>query len=227
MPVPVRVVGGGHEAVGRLLVVHEGDPLVGLRPERRARQAQPPPRDDEGLADRLAPGQSVTRVVDLVEDDERARVLGARPVQHRVRGHRRVRRDVPGQARRAPDRRCSSASGRGRGRRPMPRPPTACAGGPSGATTMTRLMTFRRHEPRRERQRERGLAGAGRRADAGSPRAAWPRTSRAPRAASVAGLRAASWTPNLDGGGLRVLESPRLPAHRSAPRQGRPARRAS
>ena len=86
-PVDAREVDGPHDVpilqcvavavlevgLGQLAgVVDEGNrPLIG--PERRPRQAEPPPRRFERLPDGVAPGAAVARVVDLVEDRQRRR----------------------------------------------------------------------------------------------------------------------------------------------------------
>src|ERR687892_2257088 len=67
-----------------LLVAHEGDALVGLGAEGRPGQAQPARGEAVGLLDRLAPGEAVTGVVHLVEDDQRLHRGGAGGVQHRL-----------------------------------------------------------------------------------------------------------------------------------------------
>ena len=85
--VAVGVVGGGPaDAVAALGVGDERDG-AGVRPERRAGEADPAGGGLERLADRVAPGQVVAAVVDLVEDDQRGRGLGAGPVQQRLAGH--------------------------------------------------------------------------------------------------------------------------------------------
>ena len=58
----------------------------GVGAERRAGQGQPAGGGLERLADRVAPGQGVAAVVDLVEDDQGGRGLGAGPVQQRLAG---------------------------------------------------------------------------------------------------------------------------------------------
>ena len=109
-PMPLAVV--ALEAV--LLVADEGDALVGLGAERRPGQAQPAGREAEGLLGRLAPGEAVTGVVHLVEDDQRldARWRGRRAASACRRPARRWSRS-PG-CRRAPGRRRWSGPGPGR-----------------------------------------------------------------------------------------------------------------
>ena len=58
----------------------------GVGGERGGPQGQAAPERTEGLADPLTPGQGVTGVVDLVEDDERAPGCGAVVVEDRLRG---------------------------------------------------------------------------------------------------------------------------------------------
>ena len=58
--------------------------------ERGTGERQPARRVAEGLADRLAPALRVAAVVDLVEDDQGAAVLGADPVPGGVGGDLRV-----------------------------------------------------------------------------------------------------------------------------------------
>ncbi len=71
---------------GVLLVAHEGD-RGGVGAEGRSGQGQSPPRRGEGLTDRVAPAQGVSPVVDLVEDDQGAGLVGAGAVQVGVGGH--------------------------------------------------------------------------------------------------------------------------------------------
>ena len=96
-PVAVDVVRGA--ALATCLFVEIGDERdgVGVAAERRTGQREPAPGRVEGLLDRVAPGQRVARVVDLVEDDQRAAVLGALAVQHRVRRDLRVGDGHPGE----------------------------------------------------------------------------------------------------------------------------------
>jgi hypothetical protein len=97
--VAVGVVGSRPaDAVRSPLVGHEGD-RRGIRSERRARQCQTSGGRLERLTHRVAPGQRVTSVVHLVEDDQGALRLGARGVQRRLRRDLRVRQGhavVPG-----------------------------------------------------------------------------------------------------------------------------------
>ncbi len=88
--VPVRVIGGGApDPVRPLLVRDEGDG-VGVGPERRTGQREPPGRGLERLQARLAPGLGVAGVVDLVEDDQGLALLDAVAVQHRTHADTRV-----------------------------------------------------------------------------------------------------------------------------------------
>ena len=89
-PVAVHVVRGAALAAARLVDVGDERDRVGVAAERRAGQRQPAAGRLERLLDRLAPGQRVARVVDLVEDDQGAAVLSALPVQRRVRRDLRV-----------------------------------------------------------------------------------------------------------------------------------------
>ena len=88
--VAVGVVGGGPpDAVVALLVRHEGDG-VGVGPEGRTGEREPPGRGLERLQARLAPGLGVTGVVDLVEDDEGLALLASGcGAAWAVRRHRR------------------------------------------------------------------------------------------------------------------------------------------
>ena len=88
--VAVGVVGlRAQHALAVGLVVDERDRAV-VAAKWRAGQGQPAGRVAEGLTDGLAPALRVAAVVDLVENDERAVVLGAHPVSGRVAGHLRV-----------------------------------------------------------------------------------------------------------------------------------------
>ena len=82
--VAVDVVRGAALAAARLVEVGDERDRVGVAAKRRAGQREPAPRRVERLLDRVTPGQRVARVVDLVEDDQRAPVLGALPVQRRM-----------------------------------------------------------------------------------------------------------------------------------------------
>ena len=100
-PVAVDVVRGAALAACFADIGDERDG-VGVAAERRAGQREPAPGRVEGLLDRVAPGQRVARVVDLVEDDQRAAVLGALAVQRRVRRDLRVGDGHPGEVRTGP-----------------------------------------------------------------------------------------------------------------------------
>ena len=89
-PVAVHVIRGAAPAAARFVGVGDERDGVRVAAERRAGQPEPAPGGVEGLLDRLPPGQRVARVVDLVEDDQRPAVLGALPVQRRVRRDLRV-----------------------------------------------------------------------------------------------------------------------------------------
>ena len=95
LPVAVGVVGDRAQQFAVGLVVDERDPLPRFGPERGAGQAQPAVHVTEGLGGRLAPGQAVTGVVDLVEHDQGALPLAAGRVDRRPAGHLRVGRHVP------------------------------------------------------------------------------------------------------------------------------------
>ena len=93
--VAVGVVGRrAQDAVLAHLVAHERDG-GGVRAERRAGERQPPGGAVEGLADAVAPRPRVAAVVDLVEDDQGRRLLGAAAVQLRLRGDRGVGQGHP------------------------------------------------------------------------------------------------------------------------------------
>jgi hypothetical protein len=77
-PAAQRTVGVGQ-------VVDERDRVV-VAAERGAGQGQPANGRLEGLLDRVPPAAGVPGVVHLVEHDQGAPVLGAGPVQQRVRG---------------------------------------------------------------------------------------------------------------------------------------------
>ena len=96
-PVAVHVIRGAAPAAARFVGVGDERDGVRVAAERRAGQREPAPGRVEGLLDRLPPGQRVARVVDLVEDDQRPAVLGALPVQRRVRGDLRVGDGHPGE----------------------------------------------------------------------------------------------------------------------------------
>ena len=83
-----------HHAVAAAGVGDERD-RVGVGPERRAGQRQPPGRRLERLADGVAPAERVAAVVDLVEDHQRAPGRGPHPVQRRVGGDLRVGQHDP------------------------------------------------------------------------------------------------------------------------------------
>ena len=89
-PVAVHVIRGAAQAAARLGGVGNERDGVGVGAERRAGQREPAAGRIEGLPDRVAPGQRVARVVDLIEDDQRASVLGALPVQRGMRRDLRV-----------------------------------------------------------------------------------------------------------------------------------------
>src|SRR5260370_297365 len=88
--VAVDVVRGAALAAAWLVEVGDERDRVRVAAERRAGQREPAPRRVERLLHRVSPGQRVARVVDLVEDDQRAPVFRALPVQCRVRGDRGV-----------------------------------------------------------------------------------------------------------------------------------------
>jgi hypothetical protein len=88
--VAVRVVSlRAHQALAVGLIGDERDRAV-VAAKRGTRQGQPPGRVVVGLADGVAPTLRVAAVVDLVEDDEGAVVLGAHPVPGRVAGDLRI-----------------------------------------------------------------------------------------------------------------------------------------
>src|SRR5690606_23243681 len=88
--VAVGVVGAAAlEPFGVLLVRDERDRVV-VRAERGAGELEPPGGGLERLADAVAPGPGVARVVDLVEDDQRLAGLGAGAVEGGVHGDRGV-----------------------------------------------------------------------------------------------------------------------------------------
>ena len=88
----------------------------------------------ERLADRLAPGQPVAGVVDLVEDRPALRLAVARAAcSAGLAGDLGVGGDVAVQVRRAPARpRCVSVGSSAMPDARRPRRPTGCAGGRSG-----------------------------------------------------------------------------------------------
>ena len=77
---------GAFRPGGVLLVPHEGD-RGGVGAEGRSSQGQSPPCRGEGLPDRVSPAQGVSPVVDLVEDDQGAGLVGAGAVQVGVGCH--------------------------------------------------------------------------------------------------------------------------------------------
>ena len=88
--IAVGVVGlRAHQTFAVGLVGDERDRAV-VAAERRAGQRQPAARVGVGLADGLAPALRVAAVMDLVENDQGAVVLGAHPVSSGVAGHLRV-----------------------------------------------------------------------------------------------------------------------------------------
>ena len=184
--VAVGVVGDrARHAVAAGLVSHERD-RVDVGAERRAGQGQPPGGGVERLAHRLAPRQRITGVVHLVEDHQGPEAL--HPDPHRQRVHRdagvgdRDAEEVAGGLPRP--------GGEGR----VDRDP-----GPRGRLGPLELEVLgRRHhddpvdDPAPEqlggdRQRERGLAGAGRRDREEVARARGRSTRSARRSARRAG----------------------------------------
>ena len=84
-PVAVHVIRGTALDAARFVDITDERDGARVAAERRAGQREPAPGRVERLLDRITPGQRVARVVDLVEDDQRAAAGGALAVQGRMR----------------------------------------------------------------------------------------------------------------------------------------------
>ena len=94
-PIPVGVVRHRHDFVSRrCLVLHERNALVRLRAKRCARQAHASACLTECGAHRFTPRKAVSRVVNLVENDQCAFGGGTRAMQHWVGCHLGIGGDV-------------------------------------------------------------------------------------------------------------------------------------